>query len=178
MARPTSRGPLPKADSDRSRSTAPAFEAVELGAKPVEGAPKLSRRALEKLHVETRQWWATVSTCPQASQFGATDWQRLRMVVLPLVDRFNRAVDPKPATRKRGEKTPAAPEPASDAEVVRLAKAIADHEAEFGLSPAARQRMRWTLRAPTSAPAEGDGDESKRPPRTPRKDPRKLALVK
>lgn len=157
------RGPLPKPDSERQRSTPPTFEPVELGTRPVSSAPKLSTHARRKLHRETRAWWDTVAGSPQASQYGPTDWQRLRMVVLPLVERFNRGVDP-----------PRGAEPASDSELRLMAKTLSDLEADFGLDPASRQRLRWTFR-PTP-PSTGDPEKTAPRARKARHDPR-LKLV-
>lgn len=166
MASGGPRGPLPKANRSREKDEARrTYDEVELGTKPVDDAPKLTDHARRKLHRESRRWWDVVASCPQASQFGPTDWQRIRMVILPLVDRFNRALDAD----------------AENAELVRLAKAISDLEAEFGLTPASRLRLRWKFRqTPSSSsaePAEPEPRSAHRKRRAKQGDAR-LALVK
>jgi hypothetical protein len=157
------RGPVP--NPDRQRRNAPTIAETELGSAPIKSelVPKIPRRAWQKLHVETRAWWNDVVAAPQASQYGRTDWRRLKMVVLPLCERLNRAIEAK--------------EP-DDALIVKLADAFARQEREFGLTPDARQRMRWVIRpdAPASSPEESAKPASKRKPQTVRTDPR-LKLV-
>lgn len=123
------RGPAPKDPEKRQRRNAPTFPEVVLGTEPAAGAPKIARAAWRRLHVETRAWWHDWVSAPQASQFGATDWRRLRMVVLPLVERLNRAIDDQ-----------------DDARIVKLSAELAKQEREFGATPAARMQLRWTLR--------------------------------
>jgi hypothetical protein len=154
------RGPLPKSDEARQRTNTPTFETVVLGSAPAKTvAPKIPRAAWRKLHIETRAWWDDLLASPQASQFIRTDWRRLRMAVLPVVERLNRAVDA-----------------GDDALIVALARELRQQERDFGLTPDSRQRMRWVMQDPAKAPADTGGSEPARP-RTTRADPR-LELVK
>ncbi len=118
---------------------------------------------MKKLHAETRKWWKAILEAPQASQFGVTDWRRLEMVVLPLVERFNREL--------------AKDEP-DDGKLVKLSDAIARHEKEFGLTPESRLRLRWSLRpnVPAGSGAEAEKTPTKKPRET-KSDPRRLEVV-
>lgn len=160
----TPRGPLP--NPDRQRRNAPAIPDVELGSAPASTSlvPKIPRRAWQKLHVETRAWWNDLVASPQASQYGRTDWRRLRMVLLPLAERLNREVD--------------SDEP-DFALVTALARELRQQEREFGTTPDSRQRMRWVLRpeGAASSAEEGASAPAKRKPRKVQSDPR-LSLVK
>lgn len=160
-----SRGPIPKDASERHRRNAATIETVDLGSETgeLELAPKISDRQLRKLHVKTRRWWKEILAAPQASQFGATDWRRLEMVVLPLVDRFN-------VEEAKGEK-------ADVGTLVKLGDAIARHEKEFGLTPEARLRLRWSLRPKAGAGSDAEATKKPTKPREAKRDPR-LELVK
>ena len=159
------RGPIPDERAGRNATHKPAIPTTELGSDPVdlELAPKLSQRERKKLLAVTRRWWDAVVTAPQASQFGVTDWQRLKMVVLPLVERFNRELSAKE------------PDPNL---LVKLADAIARQEKEFGLTPESRLRLRWSLR-PKGGAGSGDGEAkpTTKKPRETKADPRRLEVV-
>lgn len=157
------RGPIPKGADKRSSRRSPNHEEVELGTSAVDaGAPKIARRDWQKLHKATREWWRTWLAAPQASLFGATDWTRLRFIVLPLFEGFARAID-------AGE--------------VKLAKELAAElrmqEADFGPTPAARRRLGMTIRKPGDNAGEDGADKPKaRRPRAVQGDPRRLQAVK
>jgi hypothetical protein len=157
------RGPLPKQHRQRDRDEKRrAIEQVTLGAEPASsGAPTISRSAWRKLHPQTRAWWSDWISSPQASQFGATDWRRLKMVVLPLVERLNRAVEAE-----------------DDSLLVRLADQLDKQERDFGATPGARLRLRWQLRPRTDTATEAEPTEAPARPKrkSTRRDPR-LALV-
>lgn len=157
------RGPLPKDDAKRSRRGAPNHETVELGGAPASGAaPKITRAEWRKLHTRTREWWNSWLKAPQASQFIVTDWTRLRVVMLPLVEGFNRAID------------------AGDTKLAKdLAGELRQQEADFGATPAARRRAGWTIRQ-SGDNAANEPDDGKTKPRASEvhADPRRLAVVK
>lgn len=161
MTRP--RGPLPKDPDKRARSGSPTYETVVLGSTPAAvDAPKIPVRAWRKLHAETRAWWGMLLEAPQASQYLGSDWRRLRMIVLPLVERYNRAVD------------------AGDVAVMtKLAAEIRMQEADFGLTLTSRMRNRWTVHPPRADNAgdEGDSDKPTRPKRKRQADDPRLELV-
>ena len=160
------RGPIPKEANERQRRHAPAIETVELGsgsAGDLEHAPKISARQLRKLNAKTRKWWRGILEAPQASQFGVTDWRRLEMILLPLVDRFN-------VEEAKGPK-------ADVGTLVKLSDAIARHEKEFGLTPESRLRLRWSLRPKVAAGSEAEGAKEPSKPREAKSDPRRLELV-
>jgi hypothetical protein len=161
MARP--RGPLPKDPAKRERSGKPTYETVHLGSTPAntDAAPKIPVRAWRKLHVETKAWWKMLLDAPQASQYLGSDWRRLRMVLLPLVEHFNRAADEGDVPK-----------------MTKLAGEIRMQEADFGLTPTSRMRNRWTVQPPRpdNEGDEGSGEERKRRRRT-HDDPR-LTVVK
>lgn len=160
MGRP--RGPLPKDPEKRERTGKPTYETIVLGTTPAAvDAPKIPRAAWRKLHAETKAWWQTLLVAPQASQYLGSDWRRLRMVLLPIVEQFNRAADEGDASK-----------------MVKLAGEIRMQEADFGLTPSSRMRNRWTVhppRADNSSDEEGNGKQRRK--RRTADDPR-LELVK
>lgn len=141
------RGPLPKPEGQKARTNPPSLPQVELGTTPAAGeaAKLLSGRELKKLHKLTRAWWKMLLAAPQASEYVPSDWNRLRMVVLPLVERYNLAAD------------------AGDVPTMtKLAGEIRQQEADFGLTPAGRLRNRWTVRRPGQPSAdEGESGNGK-----------------
>ena len=129
------RGPMPKPDEARQRMNEPTIETTVLGSAPAKvSAPTISRRAWAKIHPEAKGWWRDLLASPQASQFLKFEWRRLR-AVLELVNRYWRELD--------------AGETAAAAAVLRE---VRQQEREFGLTPDARQRMRWQVHDP-AAPA-------------------------
>lgn len=164
MGRP--RGPLPKAqpsrDRDEKRRT---YEQTVLGRAPakVDDAPTFSVRKWKALHVESRAYWTMLLEAPQASEYLPSDWRRLKMVILPIVERLNRAVERE-----------------DDAAIVKLAAELRQQEADFGLTPSSRLRMRWTVhRAGQTSPENEPEENPEAKPKRRRKagDPR-LAVVK
>lgn len=158
------RGPIPNEYAGRNATHKPAIPTTELGSEGADLslAPKLSARNRRKLLAATRKWWDGVLAAPQASQFGATDWRRLEMVVLPLVERFNRELDKDDADPNL---------------LVKLADAIARQEKEFGLTPESRLRLRWSLRPKVAAGSADEGAKNPaKKPRETRSDPR-LSVV-
>jgi hypothetical protein len=159
------RGPLPSSTDRKRDESKRTVEQVVLGQAPAStSAPKFTRKAWRELTIATREWWTDLLESPQASQFVRTDWRRLKMVVLPLVDRYNRELEA------------AEPDPAL---LVALAREIRQHEREFGLTPDARARMRWVMQDPAKSSSSEAGEEGGKPkrPREVRTDPR-LSLVK
>ncbi len=133
------RGPTPKSDPVR-RNRRPAF--VELAGPPVD-PPNIP---VGEWLPQTVEWWETWCEAPQASQFGGTAWQRLKMLV-PLVDLYFIG----------GAKD--------------LLTEIRLSEKSLGASPEDMQRLRWHIagRDPDNEPAP-----KKRSKRG--KDPRKSYL--
>jgi len=95
-------------------------------------------------HPMTVAWWHDVWCSPMRAEFTAADVHELLRMAL-LVDQFNH----RPTRELHAE--------------LRLANA------EFGLTPAARRRLRWTLPDAAGLPKEA-GVKGKRP------DPRGLAV--
>ena len=171
-------GRTPKPDGKASTRHKPTIESVELGSSSTSGKrgsiadppkssppiPTFVRKEWRELHVLTREWWLGWLEAEQSSQFIGTDWRRLRMIGLPLVEGFNRAVE------------------AKDVKLANeLAGRIMQLERDFGATPDARLRLRWTVRRPGDTPRgdENDGEEGAAKPKRTRKvegDPR-LALV-
>lgn len=79
-------GPLPKDPAQRRRRNVEKRETLPSSAR-VDKAPPLpnAKRYLKA----TRDWYETWVGSPQATQFTATDWQRLAMVA-PIVDEYFR----------------------------------------------------------------------------------------
>lgn len=146
------RGPLPKASTSRERDERKREHApVELGSAGAEGPERGGGRTKaewSRLHKRTRAWWRAWRRSPQASQFTALDWERLGLVVLPLVEAFHRADD------------------AGDAATLRnLAAELRLQEAAFGGTPADRLRLRWVVRRPAGPePAPEEAGPVKRKP--------------
>lgn len=158
------RGPTPKPEGQAVTRHRPTIEQVELGTAPAHvDAPPIPKRQWSKLHKATRAWWKTWLSAPQASQFVGTDWNRLHMVLLPLVEAFNQAADAGDVDR-----------------MVKLESSIWRHEKEFGATPESRIRNRWVVRraGQTSGDDAQDETESKRRPRKVERDPRRLQIVK
>jgi hypothetical protein len=151
------RGPAPKDPEKRARRNAdvPMTE-IPRDARPAR-PPALPRtyvlrsdeadRCLSYLP-ETRRWYRTLATSPQATQFLATDWERIRLFLAPLVDRYLRTFDH------------------------RLLAEIRLQESSLGVTALDRLRLRWRI----SEGAKGEepavlGRSRRRP------DPRRLAVV-
>lgn len=97
----------------------------------------------EGYSARTLAWYETWATSPQASQFVATDWQRLHMLA-PLVEAYFR-------------------NPTKD-----LMAEIRQNESKLGATSEDRQRLRMKI-DPTAAPG---ADETKAVPSRTRRDPR------
>lgn len=160
MARP--RGPLPKDPDKRVRSGKPTYETVYLGSTPAAvDAPTIPVRAWRKLQPATKAWWKMLLVAPQASQYLASDWTRLRFVLLPLVERYALAAT------------------AGDVPtMVKLAGEIRMQEADFGLTPTSRMRNRWTVHPPAPDNAGDENDKSTPKKRRRKVDDPRLELVK
>lgn len=88
----------------------------------------------------TKDWYEAWATSPMASKFAATDWNRLRMVIAPLFDRYQRL-------------------PSKD-----IAAELRLQESLLGGTAMDRQRLRWGLPAsdePTRTPARQRGGSTK-----------------
>jgi hypothetical protein len=175
------RGPTPKPDGKAVTRHRPTLESVTLGSSPIAGVvipkslgkppktpapiPAMSERVWQALHVQTREWWLTWLVAEQASLFIGTDWRRLFMVGLPLVEAFNRA---------------AALEPPDVDRMDKLAGRIIGLEKEFGATPEARIRNRWVTR-PKGGEAKDEGGtpaaSSSSRTRNSRRDPRTALSV-
>lgn len=140
------RGPAPKpADAVRRRNKPPAADEL-----PAEGhtgpypelpatyrvgedvtkdaaGRKRTRVRRNKYLPETRAWYETWATSPQATQFSAPTWQRL-LRLAPLVDLYEREPDK------------------------ALLSEIRLQEASLGGTPADMLRLRWKVAAPTEEP--------------------------
>ena len=170
-------GRTPKPEGKAVTRHRPTIESVTLGSSLIAGVkiprsigaapkvpapiPQISESAWRKLHVETRRWWLTWLVAEQASLFIGTDWRRLFMVAMPLVEAFNRAADAEDVDR-----------------MDKLAGRIIGLEKEFGATPEARIRNRWVTRPKGSETS----DESGKPaassrPRAARRDPREALRV-
>jgi len=137
-------------DPEKRLSKAATVPMTELESSPTGEPPPLPGAAgfLE----ETRRWYETWAGSPQASQFLATDWQRLHMVAR-LVDLFFR----EPSSRMLAE--------------IRL------NEQKLGGTPEDRLRLRWRLsEAEREDERAGKPAVKSRPASRSRRDPR-LALV-
>lgn len=160
MARP--RGPLPKDPDKRVRSGKPTYEQVYLGSTPAAvDAPTIPVRAWRKLHPASKAWWKMLLAAPQASQYLASDWTRLRFVLLPLIERYALAA-----------------EAGDEAKMVKLAGEIRMQEADFGLTPTSRMRNRWTVHPPAADNAKDESDLSTTKRRKRKADDPRLELVK
>lgn len=161
MGRP--RGALPKPADKRERRGGVTYEEKVLGRAPASAdAPKFTTRAWRRMHLETRAYWTMLLEAPQASEYLPSDWRRLQMVIVPIVERFNRAVDD-----------------GDDARIVKLAAELRQQEADFGLTPSSRLRMRWTVHRPGQT--SGDAGEEKpeaKPRRRRSSGDARLAVVK
>lgn len=164
------RGPAPKGSTSRERDEKRRAEVTEFGTTPAQlgDVPTFTEREWRKLHRDTKRWWKAVLAHPPASAFAPADWHRLRFVVAPLVDKFNKLT-----TSPKGVSIVAE---ADSGELVRLADAIARQEKEFGLTPDSRQKLRWVVRAPAQTGGE-QGDEAEQRPRKAQTDPRRLKVV-
>ena len=101
----------------------------------------------------TRDWYAEWCTSPMAARFAATDWTRLRMVVAPLFDRFQRCP------------------------TQGLAAELRLQETLLGATAMDRQRLRWTL--PEAGAPEGKAAGRRAPAAGANKDRRaRLSVVK
>lgn len=112
------RGPAPKPADKRARRNAGKAELeISSQARPA-NPPPLPGEAnyLE----ETLAWYQTWATSPQATQFTATDWQRLHMLA-PIVDDYFREPDSK------------------------LLAEIRLNEERLGATPSDRQRLAWHI---------------------------------
>lgn len=135
------RGPAPKAGEDlRRRNREQAFETLPSAGntKAYPPLPKTYRtgtvvtkdkaerqrtRVLRNTFLpETKAWYETWATSPQATKFTAVTWQRLRMLAT-VVDLYER----EPSTKLLGE--------------IRL------QEASFGGTPLDLMRLRWSVAA-------------------------------
>jgi hypothetical protein len=112
------RGPAPKVERSRARDTKPM---VSL-APPADSPALPSRPDEEEWLPERLSWYEAWRTSPQASQFTATEWQRLYHIAL-LVDEFH----DKPQTQLLSE--------------IRL------NETLLGATPLDRLRLRWDVKA-------------------------------
>jgi len=108
-------GPPPKDPEKRQRMNRPA-EITDIGGGAVD-APDMPAGDWAP---EVARWWSVWVESPQASQFGATDWQRLEMLV-PLVDQYWA----KPDTRTLAE--------------------IRQNEERLGATAIDRKRLGWRL---------------------------------
>jgi hypothetical protein len=81
-----SRGPVPKARRSRARDEVP--ETILNGPR----ASQKPKMPAGKWSADTVSWWMTWASSPQASEFSATDWMRLRML-LPLIEAYWREPD-------------------------------------------------------------------------------------
>lgn len=120
------KGPPPKDPTQRRRQNVDPVPRTQLAAP--KGRPPALRIA-KTARPETRAWWKTWSTSPNASVFTPVMWERLQMVAL-IVDGYF-----------------ASPTVPALAEIRRA-------EAELGAMPADRARLRWDLPEP-AAPARG-----------------------
>src|SRR6266487_4202420 len=110
-------GPAPKPAAKRERRNVDPHPPVELTDAPTD-APALPMA--ENYSERTLVWFATWASSPQASQFIATDWERL-FALAPLIDEFYRR--PTPA----------------------LFSAIVRGEQGLGATPEDRLRLRWRM---------------------------------
>lgn len=130
-------GPAPKdRDKRQRRNATPPSTAMSA---PKAEAPTLDR---EKWSDETLAWWDTWVDSPQATQFTATDWQRLTMLLHLVEDFFT-----DPDRQLLGE--------------IRL------NEAKLGATPEDRQRLRWEISAedPDAKPSTRKSSRKKKDPR-------------
>lgn len=137
-------GPLPKDPSQRRARNADPFAAVILPATGPDGdTPDLPNA--EKYCADTLRWYNVWRNSPQASAFGATDWERLHRLAL-VIEAFHK----KPSAVLMAE--------------------IRQNESHLGATYADRMRLRWTIaevEAETSgthsgAPKSADRDRRKR----------------
>ena len=112
---------VPKDPDKRQRRNKPA-ELIELagGAVPAPPMPTGDWSA------QVVQWWETWASSPQSSEFTATDWQRLEML-MPLVESYWDGPD------------------------VKILSEIRQNEERFGATPIDRKRLGWKL---SGEPAE------------------------
>lgn len=120
------RGPAPKNPNTVQRRNVPE-RAVELGEGDASAAPDMPEAPEWLLRDEERgwleatvEWWLTWAGSPQASQFGATAWQRLKML-MPVVDHYHATAD------------------------LDSLKEIRLQEKMLGATPEDLQRLRWEL---------------------------------
>jgi hypothetical protein len=136
------------------RRNKPTFEPIELDpGKPKGRAPVLPRR--RAMLPATRAWYDTWARSPQASQFMATDWQRLHLLAMLVEDIF-RTDDPKLRKELLGE--------------LRL------QEAKLGATPEDRLRLRWRLGEAKGEEERGQKQAARKQPSRKRGDPR-LELI-
>lgn len=140
------RGPAPKDKEKRQRRNAEASETLVAPDARPDHAPELPDA--DDLSPETRRWYDTWATSPQATLFVATDWQRLHMLAR-LVEDYFRSADP----RLLGE--------------IRL------NEERLGATVGDRQR----LRVKVAIDAPGETSSPKAGNRRARQDPR-LSVVR
>lgn len=118
-------GPVPKPPAQRRRRNAEPPHTTLDPSKKV-SAPKLP--GADGYDARTVAWYKVWSSCPQASTFVSTDWQRLHMLA-PLVDQY--WLDPKKDLMAE----------------IRL------NESLLGAAAADRMRLRWDLAADEPAKA-------------------------
>lgn len=141
------RGVVPK-DPEKLLGHHPPQHITELGDAPTD-VPKMP--TITDPDPRTLEWWDTWVTSPQAGQFMATDWLRLKMLV-PLIDAYFKS-----------------PSPSRMAEV-RM------NEQRLGATPEDRQRLRWR-QASTGEAAPVPAAPPKQTKKKRRADPR-LRVVK
>ena len=128
-------GPPPKDPSQRRRRNADPIPRKTLSEPPAEYPPLPNATGYLP---QTRKWYRTWATSPQAARFQATDWQRLAMLA-PLVDQFH--TDPKAS----------------------LFEVIARAESGLGATEADRLRLRWDVQEPKAKqkPPASAGDSER-----------------
>jgi hypothetical protein len=116
------RGPAPKDPAKRQRRNAPTFATtvIRRDARAVDPPPLPSG----DWHPHTTGWWEAWCASPQGSEFCATDWLSLALVI-PLVEQYWRSTD--------------------DRELVGLLAEIRRWESKFGATAADRARLRWVI---------------------------------
>lgn len=111
-------GPIPKPKPSRARDAkARVVKTTTIGDRVAAKPPALPKGML----AETRRWWDSWKTSPQAELFTVTDWTRLLMLA-KIVDAYHR----EPTTARMAE--------------------IRQNESKFGATPEDRLRLRWRFR--------------------------------
>jgi hypothetical protein len=123
------RGPAPKDHRQRARDEKPVERLPAEHTGEVPPLPPFYRHSEAECEFleTTREWYAHWARSPMASRFTEVEWDRLRLVVAPLMDQFVR-------TSK-----------SSLAGEVRL------QEASLGATAVDRQRLRWKIDEPKPA---------------------------